>query len=266
MSSLSYNDKSRMAYLFDFKDGYIFIFDKSFKKSNTRDMILEATGIDIYTDPDYQLSQEKCVRKVWDECEDNKVGKLMKTMLQHYFDHVPYTPDEKDQRMYCDLSELAERMMNTNSITVPKVEDDNLKLIKEDIEHNIAIGRPELSVDRLHTYATSFFRELCIKHGISTTKPNGEEQPLHSLAGSLKNWYDKNSYFNSDFCVPAFQYSINTFQKFNDVRNDESAAHPNALLSKAEAEFAVRIITDTLTFIERIEKIKDKEIQEALPF
>ena len=263
MSSLTYNDKARMAQLFGFDKGYIFSYIKEFNKTDARDMIFEATGIDIFTDPNYSISQERCIRKVWDECGDNEVGKLMLIMLKYYHDSIPYDPDDREMKIYCELCELAKKLMKKKSVTIPNAADDNLQLIKKDIEHNIAIGNPELSVDRLHTYATSFFRELCVKHGINTTMPNGEPQPLHSLAGSLKNWYRDNSYFESDFCVPAFQYSINTFQKFNDVRNDESAAHPNALLSKAEAEFVVRIITDTLVFIERIEAVKDKE---ATPF
>ncbi len=266
MSSLTYNDKSRMAYLFDFHDGFIFTFDKNYNKSNTRDMIFEATGIDINTDPDYQLSQEKCVRKVWDECEDNKVGKLINIMLQHYFDHVPYTPDEKDQRIYCELSELANRIINKPSVELPDIDGVDLSLIKEDIEQQIVAGNPELCIDRLHTYATAFFRRLCEKHGIDTKKADGDEQPLHSIAGLLKNWYIEKDYFSSEFFTAALQYSVNTFQKYNDLRNKRSAAHPSELLDKKDAEYAVKIIMDTLVFIEAAEKKKDGEIQDELPF
>ena len=85
------------------------------------------------------------------------------------------------------------------------------------------------------------------------------ELPLHSLVGRLKNWYAENHYFDSEFCVVAIQNTINIFDKFNAIRNDHSAAHPNEMLNKAEAMYAVRIVAETLTFIEKIEHIKEAE-------
>ena len=57
----------------------------------------------------------------------------------------------------------------------------------------------------------------------------------------------------------AIQNTINIFDKYNAIRNDQSAAHPNEMLNKAEAMYAVRIVAETLTFIDKIEHIKDEE-------
>ena len=85
MSSLSYVEKERIASFLGFRNGYIFSFLKNgYNKTNTRNMILEATGIDIYNNPDYNLSQERCVRKIWEEYDDYTVGKLLKIMLDYY--------------------------------------------------------------------------------------------------------------------------------------------------------------------------------------
>lgn len=78
----------------------------------------------------------------------------------------------------------------------------------------------------------------------------------------LKNWYKNHSYFESDLCVVAFQNTISIFEKYNALRNGNSAAHPSALLSKVEAEYAIRIVAETLSFIESIETIKDSETEE----
>lgn len=77
----------------------------------------------------------------------------------------------------------------------------------------------------------------------------------------LKKWYADNNYFESEFCVIALQNTINIFAKFNEIRNEKSAAHPNSLLAKNEAEYVVKIIADTLIFIDKIEKQKSAEMQ-----
>ena len=43
------------------------------------------------------------------------------------------------------------------------------------------------------------------------------------------------------------------------MRNNKSAAHPNPLLKKAEAEYAVKVVAETLMFIDNIEKSKQKQ-------
>ena len=78
MSSLTYTERERIARFLGFKGGYVFTFLKSgYTKTNTRDMIYAATGIDIYKNTEYDMSQERCIRKIWDECDDYTVGKLL---------------------------------------------------------------------------------------------------------------------------------------------------------------------------------------------
>jgi len=159
---------------------------------------------------------------------------------------------------YQELRELEKRLMQ-NPVSIPAAATDTLKLVKEDIERNCNNNTPELALDRLHTFSTGFFRSVCKKHGINTEDDRGNEYPLQSLVGRLKNWYAENHYFDSDFSVVAVQNTINIFDKFNAIRNDQSAAHPNEVLNKAEAMYAVHIVAETLTFIEKIEHIKDAD-------
>ena len=161
---------------------------------------------------------------------------------------------------YEQVQKIIERLESNTSVALPKqTESQNLKLLLEDIETNLRKNQPELIVDRLHTFSTEFLRSICRKHSIGTIDDQGNELPLHSLAGRLKNWYAENHYFDSEFSVVAIQNTINIFDKFNAIRNDHSAAHPNEMLNKAEAMYAVQIVAETLTFIEKIEQIKDEE-------
>ena len=259
MSSLKYTERERIARFLGFEGGYVFTFLKrGYTKTNTRDMIYEATGIDIYKNADYDMSQERCIRKIWDECDDYTVGKLLKIMLDYYRNVAEWDWDRREEIDYQELRELEKRLMQ-NPVSIPAAATDTLKLVKEDIERNCNNNTPELALDRLHTFSTGFFRSVCKKHGISTEDDRGNEYPLQSLVGRLKNWYAENHYFDSDFSVVAVQNTINIFDKFNAIRNDQSAAHPNEVLNKAEAMYAVRIVAETLTFIEKIEHIKAAE-------
>lgn len=259
MSTLTYVEKERMANFFGIKNGYVFSFLKNgYNKTNTRDMIFEATGIDIYSNADYNMSQERCIRKIWDECDDYSVGKLLKVMLDYYDAVADWCWGEKEGYDYNQFRELEKRLMQ-NPVTLPGATTDTLELVKKDIERNCTNNTPELAIDRLHTFSTEFFRSLCKKHKISTEDDRGNEYPLQSLVGRLKNWYAENHYFDSEFSVVAIQNTINIFDKYNAIRNDQSAAHPNEVLNKAEAMYAVRIVAETLTFIDKIERIKDVE-------
>lgn len=259
MSTLTYVEKERMANFFGIKNGYVFSFLKNgYNKTNTRDMIFEATGIDIYSNADYDMSQERCIRKIWNKCDDYSVGKLLKVMLDYYMSVADWSWDWKEENDYKYLRDLEKRLMQ-NPVTIPDATTDTLKLVKEDIERNCNNNTPELALDRLHTFSTEFFRSLCKKHGISTEDDRGNEYPLQSLVGRLKNWYAENHYFDSEFSVVAIQNTINIFDKYNAIRNDQSAAHPNEVLNKAEAMYAVRIVAEILTFIDKIERIKDAE-------
>ena len=57
---------------------------------------------------------------------------------------------------------------------------------------------------------------------------------------------------------------ISLFAKFNDVRNDNSFAHPNDVLEKAEAEYVVKTMLSTLQFITKIEEANN--IVDEFPF
>ena len=264
MSSLTYTERERIARFLGFNKGYVFTFLKSgYTKTNTRDMIYEATGIDIYKNAAFDMSQERCIRKIWDECDDYTVGNLLKIMLDYYYNVADWDWGRRRELDYQELRELEKRLMS-NPVSIPLAATETLKLVKEDIERNCNNNTPELALDRLHTFSTEFFRSVCKKHGISTVDDKRNEYPLQSLVGRLKNWYAENHYFDSEFCIVAIQNTINIFDKYNAIRNNQSAAHPNEVLNKAEAMYAVRIVAETLTFIDKIEHIKDSEAEVPL--
>lgn len=271
MSVLSFIEKQTICRLFGISDGFIFKYwsDKgTHSKSTTKELIYDSCGINIFEDVGYKgLSQQKCIQKIWDECTPQIIAKLLKS-LSDYFCFKMGTDwwSDEDNYDYQQVQHIIERLETLQTVELPKEDNiKNLKLLLEDIEANIKNDKPELIVDRLHTFASEYLRNLCHTHSIVTTDNKGNEYPLHSLAGMLKKWYVDNDYFDSEFAVTSIQNSINLFDKFNSIRNENSAAHPNDLLSKAEAEYAVRIIADTLNFIDKCEKSKIEKVQ-TLPW
>jgi hypothetical protein len=258
MGHLSFIEKRTINRLFGIRNGYIFEFlvtRGTYNKNITHDMILDVCGIDIYKDPSYSsLSQEKCVNKVFSEQPPAIIGRLLQTMLDFFRLEMgnSFWSDE-DSYDYSQVEGIVERLKSTDSVEIPEALAGNMQLLQQDIEKNITSNTPELVLDRLHTFATQFIREICVKHGVSIAADDGKHYSLNSLVGKLKKFYESNSYFSSEFCLIAIRNSIDLFAKFNDIRNSSSFSHPNPVLEKCEAEYVVKTIVNTLRFIEKIE-------------
>ena len=140
-----------------------------------------------------------------------------------------------------------------SDIILPKRTGDDFATLSRDIRDALAKDEPVLVLDRLHTFSMKYFRELCQRHNIEVSAQDGQLYPLHNLVGSLVKYYEQNHLFESDFSKKAVKSSISLFDSYNAIRNDQSFAHDNALLDKREAAYVVRILTDTLAFINEIE-------------
>ena len=185
MTTLTFIEKQAIYRLFGIEDGYIFSYwqTKGYNKNITRGLLLDACGIDIYNDKDYQgLSQQKCVEKIWQDCSPQTVAKLLDALCA-YFDFrmgADRWADE-DYQDYNAVKEISERLSAIDSIELPKQKQGDLILIVRDIEANIDAGTPELAIDRLHTFATHFFRNICQLHGIATADNKGNHYSLDGV-------------------------------------------------------------------------------------
>ena len=259
MCYLTFIEKETIRRLFGISGGFIFKFwsdNGSYNKNVTHDLILDACGIDIYSDKRYSdLSQQKCIEKIWNEESPQTVAKLLSSLCDYFCFRMGTSYwDDDDSFDYRQVEEIIERLKNLDSIDLPaETATDNLKVLIEDIEESIKRRKPEMTLDRLHTFSTEFFRRICRQHGINTADASGNEYPLHSLVGSLRKWYRDNNYFESEFCVVAIQNTISIFEKFNSIRNNQSAAHPNTILNRIEAEYVLKVVIETLKFVEKIE-------------
>lgn len=259
MANLSYQEKLTLEELFGMKSGYVM----DFLNGSFSDFIRETVGIDVYHDPGYEEYSSKAnkLRQVWDEEPDSVVGTLIEALLSYCEDIKLRENKLTDyaRKKIADMLFVANRLKNNSShIELPKKQDDTLQTLQDDIDNALARNKPELVLDRLHTFSTKLLRQICTENSIAVTDENGKYYPLHSLAGALRKKYEKDGLFQSSFTLTAIANSISLFDSFNSVRNNQSYAHDNEVLGTIEAEFIVKIMAGFLSFIDKAEAYRKK--------
>lgn len=263
MSTLCAVDKSFLYDMFKITGGYI-LFDMykeaGKNKSFTKDLILDATGIDIYKDDNnmYNLSQQKCVDKIIADFSNSVVVKFFRDLWSFYKEHTCTIKgcDTCVKERQCNrFKDIMKRLESQQDVILPKIEGQNITEVYQDAVRNIETGNYTLAIDRLHTYSVYFFERLCAKNGITVMRDAKGQitVTLEKLIADLKQIYISTGFLDTDFFKVASRKIANIMQEFGRVRNDKSAAHPNELLSKIEAEFVVKIVCDILTFFKKID-------------
>lgn len=201
MSSLTNKEKVLIADVLEIKNGYIFdrlrqIID--YNKTNTRNIIWGACGIDIFVEQPYvDLSQQKCIEYIWDHEEDNVTYHVLHDLMDFYFRNYPKNKlSETMKAQFNRCLEILRRLQKTQELPLPSGKTEQLKVLQKDITDSLAEGNPELCIDRLHTFATEYIRHVCDTHGVSVLDDKGEHLPLHSIMGALSKFYrDTNIHF-----------------------------------------------------------------------
>lgn len=259
MASLTYREKSILEELFGMSSGYVM----DFSNSSFSRFIGDVINIDVYDGHGYEeyASKANKLRQIWNKEPDNVVGTLIEALLS-YFEDMQLRQDKLTdyERKKIDEMRLVATRLKGNSprIELPSKQEDSLQTLLEDINNALARNKPELVLDRLHTFSTKLLRQICTDNEIIVTDDKGANLPLHSLAGMLRKKYEQDELFQSSFTLIALQNSISLFDKYNSVRNNQSYAHDNEVLDTMEAEFAVRIMADLLTFIDKAESYRKK--------
>lgn len=254
MAKLTYLEKKSLEEIFEMESGYIC----DFTNSSFARFIGDIANIDIYSGAGYEeyCSKANKLRQIWEKEPDSIVGEINYNLLKYAEDRLiknnkltKYKKQKIDELKTVSLKQKA----NDNPIILPKVREDSMAILLENINDSLAKNKPELVLDRLHTFATKMLRQICEKNGICTIDNKGNNYPLHSLAGMIKKLYEKDKEYVSSFTVTAIQNSISLFDRYNSIRNDNSFAHDNKILNSTEAEFVVKIIADVLVFIDKVE-------------
>jgi hypothetical protein len=116
------------------------------------------------------------------------------------------------------------------------------------IERDIAADKPEVALDRLHTYCMKKFAHLLTQRCL----PVHDNDTLNARAGRLFNPLRREGKVRP-ISDKIMRGTVDTFELFNGIRNNESLAHDNELVDPAEARFIFDGIANLLRFLKAIE-------------
>jgi len=253
MSSLKGSEKAKLENYLEMKTGYVC----DFSNRTFEEFVREHTGAEIYSGK-YSGSKATRLRTFWESESNYVVAKLLGEMIEYWklqkatllYGYQVFNP-----ALYEECKKVVARLKNESPVEdigalTPNSRDKDFELLAQSIKESIEKDQPEQALDRLHTFVIKYVRELCSRHGIVFDK----ETPLHSLFGLYVKFLQKNSLVESEMSGRILKSSISVLDAFNDVRNNQSFAHDNPILNKNEAVLIFNDISNTLRFVDSIER------------
>ena len=168
----------------------------------------------------------------------------------------PYDPPKAPSDVKSSLFGLITRIEGGGVVTHTDAidrfsRDETLEELVSAIERDIQVDKPAAALDRLHTYCMKKTVHLIEAHGGTC----GRDEPLHSRMGKYVRLIESERQLR-DISKRALKSGISIFQSFNDIRNNESFAHDNDLVSHEEARYIFDSISALLRFIKAMEADK----------
>jgi len=251
MSDLSSMEKKKLERALSMSSGYVL----QFTNKTFADFFAEVCGIEIY-DEKYMLesgSKANRMRAFWEIESNCLVSRILIALHERWSEYAGYPA----QPPPAEVNKIIQRL--SSSIPVPEIDairpnsDDKdfeslAKAVRETIERN----EPEAGLDRLHTFLIKFFRTLCEKHKLDTSR----EKPLHSLVGEYIKVIKNKGLIESIITERILKSTISIMEAFNTIRNEHSFAHDNKVLNYDESLLIFSHVTSSVRFIEAIERKK----------
>ena len=262
MDELNHKEKFLIEKLFEMPSGYVM----DFSNRTFEEFIYDSVKINIYEDKYFYASGSKAnrLRGFFSEEPNYKVGQLLSALLDYWHTKAiarePGFSFERDENIYKECLKIAKRLKEEKiieEIEVIKEENDkDFSMLAKSIRESIDKNEPESALDRLHTYVMKYIRQLCNIHKIE----NSKDESLNALFGKYVKYIIANDKIESQMTERILKYSIHVIEAFNDIRNNKSFAHDNPILNYSESVLIFNNVTNSIKFIESIEKtIEEKK-------
>jgi hypothetical protein len=124
--------------------------------------------------------------------------------------------------------------------------DETLEELVASIERDIAANKPQVALDRLHTYCMKKFAHLLKERGEDSPNP---KETLNARAGRYFNPLRKAGV--RPITGKIMRSTVEIFELFNSIRNGESLAHDNQLVDQAEARYIFDSVVSLLRFLKK---------------
>jgi hypothetical protein len=250
MSDLNGIEKRKLERALGMGSGYVL----NFSNRTFAEFFRDSFGIDIY-DAKYDYgsgSKANRMRAFWEREGNYLVGRVLDLLFTEWNEFKGYgSPDEPPEECLRIVRRLKESaaVPDIEAITL-NVEDQSFEALARSVRESIERNEPEAGLDRLHTFAVKYFRVLCKKRGLDTSK----DKPLHSLVGEYVKALRAEGLIESEMTERILRSSISVMEAFNRVRNEQSFAHDNKVLNYNESLLIFGHVTTSIRFIEAIEK------------
>lgn len=220
----------------------------------------ETLDLDIFQ-PRFQVdghSKGKTLRGFVEIAEPRLVARVLRTLWAYRctLDEYQEKSTQDEERLKAWLEQFTDELERASSLKLDDAfknfaGDTTLPKLRASIAGDLVAEKPDVALDRLHTYCVKRFRSLLA----ARNAPVDASTPLHAIFGTYgKFLWDEGTV--SAFALPTLRVQHKLFEGLNDARNKRSFAHDNELLTVSEAQFLVDCVLASLTFIERIEAEK----------
>lgn len=271
MSEISRSTKNKLEELFGMDSGYVL----DLSNAQLQEYVKDETNIDIYDKKyDFQSgSKANRLRAFWKIENNYLVSKLSLSLLEYWeqkfrlgdpteeeFKRL-YPLKEKSERELLTLKETPSNSFDIKVLAAPNLKE-NYKLLKANIEKILNDDNPQLALDRMHTYLTAYFRELCKIHNISYT----DKENINNLYSKYINFHAQSGHFESTMTPSIIKIPVKAFEKFNMVRNTQSFAHDNEVIGYRESKLIIDFSLLILAYIVDLEDQYGNSQEGELPF
>ena len=244
----------------------------NFSNKTFAEFFLDGFGIDIY-DKKYDYgsgSKANRMRAFWNQESNYLVGRVLGLIFDEWKEFVGYggpeIPPEECLPIIRRLKDSAP--VPDISAVRPNADDATFDALARSVRESIERNEPETGLDRLHTFVVKYFRALCAKRGIETSR----EKPLHSLVGEYVRSLKNEGTIESEMTERILKSTISVMEAFNRVRNDQSFAHNNRVLNYNESLLIFGHVSSSIRFIEALEirqaevALEQKDSDDDIPF
>jgi hypothetical protein len=247
MADLAFTERSQLEKLFQMGSGYVL----DFSNRTFREFVSDTARKDI-EDPKYNYascSKANRLRQFWKIEPNHIVGTLIRAMVDY-----ASTVHNVDRSLIPEGGKIASRLLMSAPVqeldAIQSLTDDRtFEALARSVRDAIEDNEPEKGLDRLHTFVVKYVRTLCRNHGIVADR----DKPLHSIFGEYVKHLRARGSLESDMTERILKSGISTLEAFNQVRNDRSFAHDNAMLNYDESLLIYNHVCASIRFLESLE-------------
>jgi hypothetical protein len=249
MSDLTSLEKRKLERLFNMSGGYVL----NFSNRTFDEFVVESTGRSIY-DEKYSHGSGSKANQLRGFCTEES-NPVVARLLGNLLDLVESETLSEDVALIADCRKIVARLSASNPVAeieaIGRIADEHdLEVVARAVLDLIEKNDLVVGLDRLHTFTTGFLRSLCEKRGLAAERG----KPLHSLFGQYVRALHEAGHIQSRMTASILRALNGPLDAFNDVRNNQSLAHDNALLNHEEAILIFNHVTSSLRFLRDLER------------